>query len=94
MDPNGISRDLLTPLQIVSMQGFEDLVEILCKTKGIEINLNTEDIGTALHAAAQSGHYKIVQSLLLKNANFRLTNELDKKTPKEVAEDPGIIKLL
>ena len=93
MDPNDITKDQFSPLQIACLQGYEDIVEILCKQPTIKLNLVTEAIGTALHAASANGHYKIVQSLLMKNANFR-TKDLLEQSAQDVAKDSKIAKLL
>lgn len=62
-----------TPLQIASLEGFEEIVEFLL-SKGAEVNVRNVDKDTPLIDAVENGHIEVIKLLLKYGANPRMGN--------------------
>lgn len=62
-----------TPLQIASLEGFEDIVEFLL-SKGADVNVRNVDKDTPLIDAVENGHVEVIKLLLKYGANPRMGN--------------------
>ncbi|OMJ92579.1 hypothetical protein SteCoe_4588 [Stentor coeruleus] len=71
-DPNSVTEDHWTPLQISCYKGHIDCVKILLAHPALEINKMTSERGTGLHLASQNAHIDIVKLLLQSNIDVSL----------------------
>ena len=62
-----------TPLQIASIEGWEEVVEFLL-SKGAEVNVKNIDGDSPLIDAVENGHIPVIRLLLQKGANARQAN--------------------
>lgn len=98
-DPNSVTEDHWTPLQISCYQGNLDCVKVLLAHPGLEINRMTSERGTGLHLASQNGHTEIVKLLLQSNIDVTLEDpsgqtalelagniEIAEEIPKHIGE--------
>ena len=92
MNPNVLTKDGWTALQMAALAGNVKIVEQLLKDPRTTIDLST-DKGTALHCACRSGNIYIAQMLLLNKADFR-QRDCFGKLAKEVTSEPRIISLI
>mmetsp|Transcript_17984 Transcript_17984/g.12917 ORF Transcript_17984/g.12917 Transcript_17984/m.12917 type:complete len:131 (+) Transcript_17984:327-719(+) len=69
------------------------VIELLLMNSEIDIDLLSPLHGTPLHTACRGSSVKIVQQLLLSNANINIKNAKN-KTPKEVTKNQRIIYLI
>ena len=76
----------------VYMQLFE-IIELLLTCEKTNIDLMSPLHGTPLHQACKVGSVKVVQQLLLNNADFS-TKNLKGRLPKEVTRNQRIIYLI
>ena len=92
MNPNVLTKDGWTALQMAALAGNVKIVEQMLKDPRTTIDLST-DKGTALHCACRSGNIYIAQMLLLNKADFR-QRDCFGKLAKEVTSEPRIISLI
>lgn len=76
----------------VSLKASE-VIELLLTCERTDIDLISPIHGTALHVACMGGSVKIVQQLLLNNADFNVKND-KLKVAKEVTKNQRIIYLI
>lgn len=62
-----------TPLQIASLEGFEEIVEFLL-SKGADANVRNVDKDTPLIDSVENGHIEVIKLLLKYGANPRMGN--------------------
>ncbi|KAK5955072.1 hypothetical protein OHC33_003751 [Knufia fluminis] len=62
-----------TPLQIASIEGWEEVVEFLL-SKGAEVNVKNIDGDSPLIDAVENGHVPVIKLLLRNGANARMAN--------------------
>lgn len=65
-----------SPLHYAAAQGHHEIVSLLLES-GVEINLRNYRGQTALMQACQYGHWEVVQTLMLFNANIHRTDYLN-----------------
>jgi hypothetical protein len=70
-----------------------DVIELLLTCERTEIDVYSEVHGTPLHIACKGGSVKVVQQLLLNNADYTVKNEKG-KSAKEVTKNQRIIYLI
>ncbi len=70
-----------------------EVIELLLTCERTEIDVYSEVHGTPLHIACKGGSVKVVQQLLLNNADYTVKNEKG-KSAKEVTKNQRIIYLI
>lgn len=85
-DPNSVTEDHWTPLQISCYQGYIDCVKVLLAHPELEINKMSSERGTGLHLASQNSHIGIVKLLLQSNIDVTLEDPSG-QTAIELAEN-------
>lgn len=82
-----------TPLHLAAEEGCTEIVKVLLQAKGIDINAANEFGQTPSHLAAEEGHTEIVK-ILIENGADPLIKDEHGKTPRDLAQDDVIKKLL
>ncbi|CAL5056187.1 unnamed protein product [Urochloa decumbens] len=82
-----------SPLHYASAQGHHEIVSLLLES-GVEINLRNYRGQTALMQACQYGHWEVVQTLILFNANVHRTDYLNGGTALHFAALHGHARCL
>lgn len=76
----------MAPLHIAVYMKANEIIELLLTCDRTDIDIQSDMHGTPLHVACRGGSVKIVQQLLLNNADFNLKNSKG-KLPKEVTKN-------
>ena len=93
-DPNKLSEEgQMAPLHQAVQMKASDVIELLLTCDRTEIDVMSPSHGTPLHLACRGGSVKIVQQLLLNNADYTVKNSKG-KVPKEVTKNQRIIYLI
>lgn len=90
------AHDKKRPLQIATVVGSPDIVELLIKI-GADVNSTDSNGVTAAHIAAQLGEMKILRILLQAGADVNATTKRAKETPLHLSfvdDRVGIVALL
>jgi E3 ubiquitin-protein ligase XBAT32/33 len=82
-----------SPLHYAAAQGHHEIVSLLLES-GVEINLRNYRGQTALMQACQYGHWEVVQTLILFNANVHRTDYLNGGTAVHFAALHGHARCL
>ncbi|AQK55919.1 probable E3 ubiquitin-protein ligase XBOS32 isoform X1 [Zea mays] len=82
-----------SPLHYAAAQGHHEIVSLLLES-GVEINLRNYRGQTALMQACQYGHWEVVQTLILFNANVHRTDYLNGGTALHFAALHGHARCL
>ena len=64
----------LAALHLAAQRGFISIVDMLIKSKGVDLNVRTYGGNTAIHLAADAGHVDIVNLLLASCADITIKN--------------------
>ncbi|XP_019859938.1 PREDICTED: transient receptor potential cation channel subfamily A member 1 homolog [Amphimedon queenslandica] len=94
-DVNSMDIDFqITPLGIACMNGHKDLVDLLLKQNGVDVNKRNKADQTALHLACEKGCEQVVE-LLLKHVkvNINVTDK-DQHTALHLACEKGHDKVV
>lgn len=89
-----------TPLALACMEGHLETAKSLIRSTVINNKVSGRDNRTALHFAAENGHFQIVEALLDRNADTNVKCILSGETPLHLAmqNEPGarlrIVRLL
>ncbi|KAM4795604.1 receptor-interacting serine/threonine-protein kinase 4 [Rhinophrynus dorsalis] len=75
-------------LHYAAWQGHLNIVKLLAKQQGVNINAQTSDGRTPLHLAAQRGHYRVARILVELHCDVNIQNS-QMKTPLHVAAETG-----
>eukprot|EP00295_Goniomonas_pacifica_P005612 CAMPEP_0175829722 /NCGR_PEP_ID=MMETSP0107_2-20121207/13509_1 /TAXON_ID=195067 ORGANISM="Goniomonas pacifica, Strain CCMP1869" /NCGR_SAMPLE_ID=MMETSP0107_2 /ASSEMBLY_ACC=CAM_ASM_000203 /LENGTH=210 /DNA_ID=CAMNT_0017142565 /DNA_START=59 /DNA_END=688 /DNA_ORIENTATION=+ len=82
-----MSEDGITPLNVASAQGHQEVVRTLLEA-GMDVNSADRDGVTPLYVASENGHQEVVRTLLEAGADVNSANE-DGFTPLYVASSQG-----
>ena len=94
VDPNKLTEEnMMSALHIAVQLKSSEVIELLLTCEKTEIDVMSPIHGTPLHLACRGGSVKIVQQLLLNNADFTLRNAKGKSV-KEVTNNQRIIYLI
>ncbi|CDW79366.1 protein kinase domain containing protein [Stylonychia lemnae] len=94
LDPNRLTEETeMSALHIAVQMKSSDVIELLLTHDKTEIDIQSSIHGTPLHLACRGGSVKIVQQLLLNNADLSIKNNKF-KTAKEVTNNQRIIYLI
>ena len=86
-DPNKLTEETeMAPLHIAVQIQSSEIIELLLTYDRTIIDIQSSIFGTPLHLACKGGSVKIVQQLLLNNADFMIRNQKH-KLPKEVTKN-------
>ena len=93
-DPNKLTADtMLAPLHIAVQIRSSEIIELLLACEKTDIDVYSDIHGTPLHLACRGGSLKIVQQLLLNNADFILKSPKGKPA-KETTKNQRIVYLI
>lgn len=94
---NGARPDLLgtfdLPLNIAITNGARDITDILMADKRVDINMGNKMRTSAIHCAAASGIYSIVDALIKRHANVN-ARDFRGKTPLTLAQDNSVSRIV
>eukprot|EP00347_Sterkiella_histriomuscorum_P006016 403354389 len=94
VDPNKLTEETeMSPLHLAVQMKSSEIIELLLTHEKTEIDKMSPLHGTPLHLACRGGSVKIVQQLLLNNADFTLKN-MKGKSVKDVTNNQRIIYLI
>ena len=83
-DPNCICNGAAA-LHVAAARGLVDICQILCSfPRGVDVNVWSERLGTAMHVAVSKGHKYVMDCLLEYNPNLSLRNRFG-ETPLHIA---------
>lgn len=69
-----------------------DLIMMSCTY--VKVNLASPRVGTPLHVAAERGHLKVLQKLILSGADTEARHPVSDLLARRIAKDPKIVFLL
>lgn len=84
-DVNSIAKNNWTPLHLAAYHNHPDVMELLVKQDGIDVNARIAHKRTALHIAAENGFEKVVEKLLEAKGIEIDARDVDKRTPRHLA---------
>ena len=94
-DPNQLTHNTrMSALHLAVSRAQPGLIELLLMCKRTQINLVSDLHGTPLHTACKLGSLKIVQQLLLNNADTQIVATDENVLAKDIAADQRIIALI
>ncbi|MEE3003753.1 MAG: ankyrin repeat domain-containing protein, partial [Pseudomonadota bacterium] len=80
IDPNIISNNKWSPLQLVATKGNYEITKKILETGKVDINLASNEVNTPLYLAAKKGHTKICLELIKHGAYLEKTTNMN-RTP-------------
>ena len=93
-DPNEMTHNThMAAIHLAIVRSQPGLIELLLMSEKADLNLVSDLHGTPLHTACKSGQLKIVQQLLLNNADTEAKNS-GGMVPRDVAADARIVALI
>jgi len=93
-DPNKLSADgQMAPLHVAVQIRSGEIIELLLACDRTDIDVYSDVHGTPLHLACRGGSIKVVQQLLLNNADF-MARSPKGKLAKEMTKNQRIVYLI
>jgi hypothetical protein len=82
------AKELITPLYVAAQAGHMPVVQYLCETAQVNLNIQIpkNKLYTAMHVASMNGHNDIVEYLLHHGADPSLKG-IDSKSPYDISKD-------
>jgi hypothetical protein len=82
------AKELITPLYVAAQAGHMPVVQYLCETARVNLNIQIpkNKLYTAMHVASMNGHNDIVEYLLHHGADPSLKG-IDSKSPYDISKD-------
>lgn len=93
VDANARDDTGATPMIVAAEGASESIINALSSCERVDINAQDERGWTPLHCAAYNGNEKAIK-ILLKNSADKTIKNKEGKTPREMTENPNIIREL